>query len=163
MQHYSLYRGKTPELQTLFPAKQPREQGEDNADDNAGCNGKIETEAFLLDGDVSGHSSNKGNLAAEHKQSACNNQNNADNYQHLAKGIEFTHIFCIITGRSQLLLATGHKHTVVHCQSPSGDGSYRILDSSENVTIHFVKQSVTELLPFDAYPSTTAIVTPRAI
>ena len=27
-------------------------------------------------------------------------------------------------GRSQLLLATGHVHAVVHCQSPSGDGSY---------------------------------------
>ncbi len=29
-----------------------------------------------------------------------------------------------VFGRSQLLLATGHVHTVVHCQSPSGDGSY---------------------------------------
>ncbi len=31
------------------------------------------------------------------------------------------------SGRSQLLLATGHVHTVVHCQSPSGDGSYQKL------------------------------------
>ncbi len=30
-----------------------------------------------------------------------------------------------VFGRSQLLLATGHMHTVVHCQSPSGDGSYQ--------------------------------------
>ena len=28
-------------------------------------------------------------------------------------------------GRSQLLLATGRMYAVVHCQSPSGDGSYQ--------------------------------------
>ncbi len=87
-----LPRGKTPGLHTLFLAKQPREQREDYADDDAGCNGKIEAEVFLLDGDVSGHFSNKRNLAAEHEQPTGNNQNNADDYQRLAKGIEFAHI-----------------------------------------------------------------------
>lgn len=80
----------------LFLAEQPREQREDYADDNAGGNGKIEPEVFLLERNVSGHFSKKRNLTAEHEKSAGNNQNNADDYQCLAKGVEFTHVFCIL-------------------------------------------------------------------
>lgn len=29
-----------------------------------------------------------------------------------------------VSGRSQLLLATGYMHAVLSCQSPSGDGTY---------------------------------------
>ncbi|HJW86065.1 MAG TPA: hypothetical protein VJ440_05480, partial [Candidatus Brocadiaceae bacterium] len=66
-------------------------------------------------------------------QTHANSGFSPDGTQHGILHISFIHLsekMCINIrnfksfGRSQLLLATGHMHTVVHCQSPSGDGSY---------------------------------------
>lgn len=64
----------------LSLAQQPHDQGKDDADDDAGCNGEVKTKVFPLDGNIAGQSSQKGYLAPDHKQSAYDNHKNAQAY-----------------------------------------------------------------------------------
>ena len=64
----------------LPSAQQPHEEREDDADDNAGGDGKVKTKVFLLNGNISGKPSDERNLATEHKKPTHDNHNDSKKY-----------------------------------------------------------------------------------
>ena len=75
----------------LSPTQEPHDQGEADTDNDAGGNGKVEAKVFLLNGDIAGESSQKGDLSSQHQQPAYDNHKDTKTYENLAECAQFTH------------------------------------------------------------------------
>jgi hypothetical protein len=79
----------------LFP-KQCKQQGQDDADEDGGDNGKVESEILFSDDDVSGKSSDPRNFFTKKQEKANQNNKNPKKYEYFPQRTKSNHLKCLL-------------------------------------------------------------------
>jgi hypothetical protein len=75
----------------LFVTKQEEDKGNDNADDDAGCDGKIKGNFFTLDEKIPGETSHPGNFISRKKEKPYTGRDQTDDNENFSELRKLSH------------------------------------------------------------------------